>query len=109
MKTLAETTTVRALLAEAMSALERGGVATACQDADWLLADLLGVRRPALHLEPGRPVPAEVVEAFAKLVARRERGEPLQHLLGWEGFCGLRLLVSPEALIPRPETELTAT
>jgi release factor glutamine methyltransferase len=104
--TLAETTTVRALLAQAISALERGGLATARQDAEWLLSDLLGVRRPTLHLEPGRHVPPEVVEALVELIARRERGEPLQHLLGWEEFCGLRLRVSPEALIPRPETEI---
>jgi len=98
--------TVGSLLAEAVRGLERAGLPTARQDVEWLLADLLGVERGALHLEPERPVPSDVGERFARLLVRRRRGEPLQHLLGWEEFCGLRLRVTPLALIPRPETEL---
>ena len=98
--------TVGTLLREASHLLERAGLPTARQDAEWLLANLLGVSRWALHLEPERPVPAEVVETFAALLDRRGHREPLQHLLGWEEFCGLRLRVAPQALIPRPETEL---
>jgi release factor glutamine methyltransferase len=38
-------------------------------------------------------------------VARRERREPIQYLVGRETFCGLELAVTPDVLIPRPETE----
>ncbi len=97
---------VRSVLREAVRLLERAGLPAARPDAEWLLAHLLGVERWRLHLEPERPVAAEVGERFARLLARRRRGEPLQHLLGWEEFCGLRLWVTPRTLIPRPETEL---
>jgi len=98
--------TVRSLLREGLRALERAGLPTARQDAEWLLAELLGVARSTLYLEPDRPVPAALADRYTQLLARRLRGEPVQHLLGWEEFCGLRLRVTPEALIPRPETEL---
>src|SRR4030095_7286615 len=42
---------------------------------------------------------------FGVLVARRAAHEPLQHLFGYEDFRGLRLRVTPDVLIPRPETE----
>jgi release factor glutamine methyltransferase len=45
------------------------------------------------------------VERLHALVERRAGHEPLQHLLGFEDFRGLRLRVTPDVLIPRPETE----
>ena len=101
-----KTQTVSTLLREGVSILEHAGLPTSRQDAEWLLAHLLGVERWALYLEPERPVTQAAGESFAGLLARRRQGEPLQHLLGWEEFCGIRLRVAPEALIPRPETEL---
>lgn len=103
-----KTQTVSILLREGVSVLEQAGLPTPRQDAEWLLAHLLGVERWALYLEPERPVAPEAGESFAGLLARRRQGEPLQHLLGWEEFCGIRFRVTPEALIPRPETELLA-
>ena len=45
---------------------------------------------------------------LAVLVARRVAGEPLEHLLGWVGFCGLRLAVEPGVFVPRTRTALLA-
>lgn len=106
MKTLSARQTVRSLLGAGVRLLEDAGLQTARQDAEWLLAHLLGVERWALHLEPERPVPSEACEQFAEFLARRRQGEPLQHLLGWEEFYGIKLRITPQALIPRPETEL---
>ena len=43
------------------------------------------------------------------LVARRASGEPLEHLLGWAEFCGLRVVVAPGVFVPRRRTELMVT
>jgi release factor glutamine methyltransferase len=40
------------------------------------------------------------------LVRRRTAGEPLEHLLGWAEFCGLRIAVAPGVFVPRRRTEL---
>jgi release factor glutamine methyltransferase len=40
------------------------------------------------------------------LVVRREAGEPLEQLVGWVGFCGLRLAVAPGVFVPRQRTAL---
>ena len=45
-------------------------------------------------------------ESFFSFVARRIHGEPLQHIIGNWDFFGRTFMVSPHALIPRPETEL---
>ncbi|PYU78205.1 MAG: peptide chain release factor N(5)-glutamine methyltransferase, partial [Acidobacteria bacterium] len=44
-------------------------------------------------------------DRFFALIARRARGEPTQHLTGQQEFWGLQLEVTPDVLIPRPETE----
>lgn len=47
-------------------------------------------------------------EELAARVARRVAGEPLEHLLGWASFHGLRLRVAPGVFVPRPRSELLA-
>ncbi|MBI4588124.1 MAG: peptide chain release factor N(5)-glutamine methyltransferase [Candidatus Rokubacteria bacterium] len=106
MKTLAVEPTVGGLLAEGAAELESVGLATARQDSEWLLAEALGVDRLALWVEPGRPVSRQVATGFRGRIRRRMRHEPLQYILGFEEFRGLRLRMTPAALIPRPETEL---
>jgi release factor glutamine methyltransferase len=48
---------------------------------------------------------AGTLEELAELAARRVAGEPLEHLLGWAGFCGLRIAVDPGVFVPRRRTE----
>ena len=97
--------TVPALLARATAALETAGIETARPEAEWLLASLLGVDRFALYLDPARRLSTPKITRYLSLIERRAAREPLQHLLGWEDFHGLRLAVSPDVLVPRPETE----
>ncbi len=98
-------TTARALLRDGIRTLSASGLPTARPDAEWLLADLLGVDRVALYAEsPG--VGEAAAGRYVEALARRAAHEPLQYVLGWEEFCGLRLRVTPAVLIPRPETEM---
>ena len=78
---------------------------TAALDADVLLAYVLGVGKEAVFAHPERELsPAEDMR-FQQLVERRGRGEPVAYLRGFKEFYGLRFLVDPRVLIPRPETE----
>ena len=48
---------------------------------------------------------ADTPSELATLVGRRVAGEPLEHVLGWAEFCGLRILVEPGVFVPRRRTE----
>ncbi len=75
-------------------------------EARALLAGVLEMRREQLIAHPQTPVPAAAAEHFAALAARRRGGEPMAYLLGVQEFHGHRLRVTPDVLVPRPETEL---
>jgi release factor glutamine methyltransferase len=75
-------------------------------DAELLLARVLDRDRSWLHAWPDTEVDADRQQAFAALLARRAAGEPVAHLLGERGFWSLQLKITPDTLIPRPETEL---
>lgn len=102
---VAAESTAPALLARAAAALEGAGIQTARPEAEWLLAGLLGVERFALYLDPARRLSDDEAARYRALVERRARREPLQYLLGWEDFHGMRLAVTGDVLVPRPETE----
>jgi len=100
--------TVSTALAAGTDALRAAGVDGAGVDAEWLLASVLRMPRGALRVEPRRTLePAEAGRYVARLRRRMNR-EPLQHVLGTAPFRHITLRVGPDALIPRPETELLA-
>ena len=74
-------------------------------DAELLLAHVLGKPRSYLRTWPEREATAEQRDRFEQLLARRRKGEPIAYLLGNQGFWSLELQVSPDTLIPRPDTE----
>ena len=75
-------------------------------DAELLLAFSLKRTRSAVLAFPERELDDATRARFAALVERRARGEPLAYLTGEREFFSLPLVVSPDVLIPRPETEL---
>ena len=81
------------------------GVASPAAEADLLLEALLGLSRSSLLLARNRRLSAEQTRTLETQLARRAEGEPLQHVLGLAHFYGLELRVTPDVLIPRPETE----
>ena len=96
-------TGLRAAIAEADRRLAAAGVPSPRHDAEQLAAHVLGVSRVGLlqHDEID-------AEAYQRLVARRVRREPLQHILGWAAFRHVELAVGPGVFVPRPETEVVA-
>jgi release factor glutamine methyltransferase len=99
------TITAASLLAEGTRRLTLAGLDCARQDALRLMAEALGIDRLAVYVEPRRSVDARAAARFRALVDRRAAHEPVQHILGYEEFRGLRITVTPDVLIPRPETE----
>ena len=75
-------------------------------EARALLAHRLQVARERLVARPETVVAAADAEAFDALARRRALGEPLAYLLGEREFYGRPFAVSPDVLVPRPETEL---
>ena len=99
---------VSVALAAGADALRAAGVDGATVDAEWLLASVLRTPRGALRIDPRRTLaPAEAGRYVARLRRRMNR-EPLQHVLGTSPFRHVTLRVGPDALVPRPETELLA-
>ncbi|WP_374604354.1 peptide chain release factor N(5)-glutamine methyltransferase [Arenimonas sp.] len=75
-------------------------------EAELLLAHALQRPRSWFYAHAGDPLPPAQARAFAALLGRREAGEPVAQITGRRGFWSLDLAVSPDTLIPRPETEL---
>ena len=78
---------------------------TAHLDCELLLCFVLTQPRTHLHTWPDKKLSKEEVHKFNALVERRVKGEPIAHILGERGFWSLNLKVTPDTLIPRPETE----
>ena len=97
--------TSRALLDSATDRLRAAGVDSPRRTAEWLVEDLAGLDRAALYARPEAVVPRGPCRAVRAAVERRAAGEPLQYVLGHTEFYGLRLEVTPDVLVPRPETE----
>lgn len=75
-------------------------------EARALLAHALGTSREALVAAPDRSVAPAAVTRFDALAARRRDDEPLAYLVGYKEFYGRLFWVTPDVLVPRPETEL---
>lgn len=75
------------------------------RDAELILAHVLGCDPTALLTHPERMLSAKEAEQFETLLKRRLASEPVQYLTGTQEFFGLLFEVSPDVLIPRPETE----
>ncbi|MCH5219957.1 MAG: peptide chain release factor N(5)-glutamine methyltransferase [Muribaculaceae bacterium] len=69
-----------------------------------ILEDTLGINRVNIALYPDREVTDDTVMSVNRMTDRVIQGEPLQYILGYADFHGLRLKVDSSVLIPRPET-----
>ncbi|MFM8469970.1 MAG: peptide chain release factor N(5)-glutamine methyltransferase [Limisphaerales bacterium] len=97
--------TVLEVIQRSTEFLQRHGVDSPRLQIELLLAHILKLPRLQLYLNHERALAETELAALRALEPRRAKREPLQHLVGSAAFLGLDLAVSPDALIPRPETE----
>ena len=70
-----------------------------------LCSHVLGTQSYTHIVEPEYAVPSEALPGLQDAVSRMAAGEPLQYVTGVQEFCGREFRVTPDVLIPRPETE----
>lgn len=72
----------------------------------WLLCDALGLSLSELYQERERLLTLDELLRICAYIERRRQGEPLAYIHGEVDFYGCKIAVTPQVLIPRPETEL---
>ncbi|MDT5122081.1 MAG: release factor glutamine methyltransferase [Acidobacteriota bacterium] len=101
-----ESFSIARLIAEAARVLARAGVPEARREAMSLIEYTIARDRTFLLTHPEDALAPSAVRRLRELVERRAEGEPLQYITGHQEFYGLDFEVTPDVLIPRPETEL---
>ncbi|OMD51322.1 protein-(glutamine-N5) methyltransferase, release factor-specific [Paenibacillus borealis] len=97
---------IREAFAEASSFLAGHGCVEPQRSAQLLLEHVLGLTGAAYYMALADPFPAAVKDAWEAGVTRRAAGEPVQYIIGEQEFYGRAFEVTPDVLIPRPETEM---
>ncbi|MBS2040782.1 peptide chain release factor N(5)-glutamine methyltransferase [bacterium] len=75
-------------------------------DAELLLAYVTGQTRTQLFTRAFEHLSGSQLQQFQDLLEKRCQGAPVAYLIGWKEFYGRRFVVTPDVLIPRPETEM---
>jgi release factor glutamine methyltransferase len=95
----------RTTLKNGLAQLREAHIPSITLAAELLLLHVLGRDRTWLYAHPEEQVSRADADRFFALITRRANGEPTQHLTGKQEFWGLEFEVTPDVLIPRPETE----
>lgn len=82
------------------------GIQEPRREAEWVIADALGIPRIQLYLDFDRPLNDEEILKLRHRIKRRGEKEPSAYIKGEVEFYGCHLKLTPEVLIPRPETEI---
>lgn len=101
-----ESWTVLKLLQWTTDYFQKNNVSEPRTSAEVLLAHVLAEDRLFLYLNYDRPMETNELAAYRACIKRRLGGEPNQYITGNQEFWSLPLRVSPDVLIPRPETEV---
>ncbi len=97
--------TLREARTEGMSALSRAAVASPQLDASLLLAYAVGLSRGSLLARYGDPLGQDGLDRYRALIERRAAGTCVAYLTGSKEFRDLTFRVTPDVLVPRPDTE----
>lgn len=96
---------IRTVLSQTAKQLQNF-TATPQLDAELLLTQILNTTREYIYSHPEQLLTPAQHQRFMQDIARRAAGEPIAYILGGQAFWTLDLQVTPDTLIPRPETEL---
>lgn len=99
------TVTLAEAVKNAATLLSTAGITNARLDAEVLLSHIIMKDRVWLITHRDDVLDDNHQREFTDVIQRRTRREPLQHIIGNQEFWGLEFIVSPDVLIPRPETE----
>lgn len=104
-RNLSSPSDVRSLLKRGIGRLREAHVPSCTLAAELLLLHVLCRDRTWIYAHPEAEISSVDAERYLALISRRASGEPTQHLTGKQEFWGLEFEVTPDVLIPRPETE----
>jgi release factor glutamine methyltransferase len=97
--------TIEAARRELATRLQSAGIDSGELDARLLAGEALGLDLTGMIAAAGRVLTPEESGRLEALASRRLAGEPVARILGQKEFWGLPLALSPETLVPRPDTE----
>lgn len=93
-------------IAEQAARLEAVGIDSGAFEVEWMLCHVLQTDRLHLYLEGEEQISPEALQHVETLMQRRLTRHPLQYILGESWFYGRRFAVTPDVMVPTPETEL---
>lgn len=96
---------IRSAMKQGLAQLRDAQVPSYTLAAELLLLYVLSRDRTWIYSHPEEEISVANAERYSALIRRRAAGEPTQHLTGKQEFWGLEFEVTPDVLIPRPETE----
>lgn len=99
---------INEILRKATAEFDAAGIESARLDAEVLLAYVLNCRRLYLYVESEKILTPAQIERYKNLIERRAKKIPVAYLIGQREFMGLNFAVTPQVLIPRPDTEILA-
>ena len=101
----AESWTIRRLLTWTEDFLRKKGIESARLESQILLAHALGCPKIQLYVRFDEEPSEQVRTAYREIIKKRSEGMPVAYLVGFREFYSLEFKVTPDVLIPRPETE----
>jgi len=101
-----QTWTIQKLLNWVTEYLTGKGIDSPRLSAELLLSHVVGLKRIELYTQFDRPVSKQQLDRLHELVKRAGRNEPIAYLVGKTEFYSLEINITPDCMIPRPETEL---
>lgn len=98
--------TIFEILKTAVKKLESAEIENPRLDSEILLAYVLNCRRLKLYTDSEKILTDEEISRFENLIERRAEKNPVAYLIGTKEFMGFNFVVTPDVLIPRPDTEI---